>query len=282
MQFLIDKLHAMNVIDCSTIQQFCNSVCCDTRSKECAYGECNVCKEKQIVVQPGAQLDRQSFYFKWAKQQQTRPGHDNKDIVVNVTTKLRVSATMSEMLSQVNENKSEFVKHCYRIYHQYDFIRDLKENLSTSECILHIDFSENYECKYAREAQSVHFGASKQQVSMHTGVLYTANTGDSSKALECTSFCTLSDNTRHDPSAIWAHLQPILRLIAEKYPSVHCTHYSFLIRWAYNSVPQQNKHVSVFSASYLWSIYQWNVELFREWSWEGRSGRSWRIPEKDG
>jgi hypothetical protein len=113
MQFLIDKLHAMNVIDCSTIQQFCNSVCCDTRSKECAYGECNVCKEKQIVVQPGAQLDRQSFYFKWAKQQQTRPGHDNKDIVVNVTTKLRVSATMSEMLSQVNENKSEFVKHCY-------------------------------------------------------------------------------------------------------------------------------------------------------------------------
>jgi len=41
----------------------------------------------------------------------------------------------------------------------------------------------------------------------------------------CTSFYTLSDKTRHDPSAIWAHQQPILRLIAKKYPSVHTIHF---------------------------------------------------------
>ena len=35
-----------------------------------------------------------------------------------------------------------------------------------------IDFSENYYCKYSAEIQSVHFGASKKQISLHTGVFF--------------------------------------------------------------------------------------------------------------
>ena len=67
--------------------------------------------------------------------------------------------------------------------------------------LLHIDFSKNYTCKYNTEIQSVHFGASNMQT-LHTGMLYTAT--------KVVPFATLSESMRHDPSAIWAHLKPIV------------------------------------------------------------------------
>ena len=35
-----------------------------------------------------------------------------------------------------------------------------------------VDFSENYNAKYALETQGTHFGASQVQVTLHTGVAY--------------------------------------------------------------------------------------------------------------
>jgi len=60
-----------------------------------------------------------------------------------------------------------------------------------------------YSCKYSEEIQSMHFGASQRQVSLHTGVLYTKDNTD--------SFCSLSDNLKHGPAGICAHLIPVLQ-----------------------------------------------------------------------
>lgn len=227
-QFLLDRLHCMKIIGCTSVDELCRSVSCDSISKVCAYGECIICKHKQVKPLPGSGdvMDKQSFYYKWSKQKQTRPSHKGGEIKVIVTTKLRVTGTGREMLLALNKCLPEFVKHCYRISHQYNFIKNLKDRLTQEECILHIDFSENYVCKYSQEAQSVHFGASQQQASLHTGVLYTASKDKSTDGTaECMSFCSMSDNTRHDPAAIWAHLQPVLNMISEKYPEVHVVHF---------------------------------------------------------
>ncbi|WAR03051.1 hypothetical protein MAR_009609 [Mya arenaria] len=50
--------------------------------------------------------------------------------------------------------------------------------MSHEEIMVHIDFSENYNTKYANEIQSVHFGASKQQISLHTGIAYLGDDKD--------------------------------------------------------------------------------------------------------
>lgn len=36
---------------------------------------------------------------------------------------------------------------------------------------MHVDFSENYICKYASKIQTVHFGASHEHTMLHTGDL---------------------------------------------------------------------------------------------------------------
>lgn len=101
---------------------------------------------------------------------------------------------------------------------QYEAYRQLRENLRKNECLLHVDFSENYSCKYSQEIQAVHFGGSHQQATLHTGVLYTA--ADQSPA----TFCSISPSRRHDPPAIEAHLDPVLDMVRERYPLINHLH----------------------------------------------------------
>jgi hypothetical protein len=63
------------------------------------------------------------------------------------------------------------------------------------------------------EIQSMHFGASKKQLSLHTGIYYTGKK-------EKQTFATVSECLAHGPSAIWAHLRPTLKRIKEKSPGV--------------------------------------------------------------
>lgn len=96
-----------------------------------------------------------------------------------------------------------------------------KETLSATECIIHCDFSENYLAKMSEEVQATHFGASKQQFTLHTGVIYYKN----EQNLQEKSFCTISPNNNHNPIAIWAHLTPILEYIKNISPNVTTLHF---------------------------------------------------------
>ena len=74
-----------------------------------------------------------------------------------------------------------------------------------------VDFSENYVCKCAEETQNVHFGASKKQLSLHTRAFFYKEI--ESNEIKCVSFCTFSECLRHNAAAVWAHMQPVLKLI---------------------------------------------------------------------
>ena len=89
-------------------------------------------------------------------------------------------------------------------FEAYSFVKQSRINTGT----LVVGFSENFTCSQLRSVQSAHFGASNRQITLHTGVAYTPK--------GTTSFCTVSDDTRHDPPAIWAHLEPIVQHLVEK------------------------------------------------------------------
>ena len=94
----------------------------------------------------------------------------------------------------MRKSQEKCCKYLYNIKHQYQSIRKLKDKLTENDIILHVDFSENYACKYEAEIQSVNFGASQKQISLHTGVMWseTASNG----------FCTISDDLRHGTGGI--------------------------------------------------------------------------------
>ncbi|CAG9823958.1 unnamed protein product [Phaedon cochleariae] len=62
---------------------------------------------------------------------------------------------------------------------------------------------------------------SRQQISLHTVVMYT-NAGGKLKK-EC--YCTLSECLNHNVPGIWAHLDPILKSLMEQYPIIDTLHF---------------------------------------------------------
>lgn len=137
------------------------------------------------------------------------------------TFKETINSTTYVLVTKLNNDLKPFISHCSRIHHQFKVIKHIKDNLEQNEVLLHFDFSQNYSCKYSSEIQSVHFGASRQQVTLHTSVLYytLANKSNQHK-----SFCSISKSLRHDPPAVCAHLTPVIEEIKNIVPEVKkCT-----------------------------------------------------------
>lgn len=112
-----------------------------------------------------------------------------------------------------------FNKCVFNIKQLFSFYRELKRSLSSYECVILVDFSESYLCKYSAEIQAVHFSASHQQATMHTGVLYA---GEDASSL---CFCIISQSKQKGPPAIWQHLDPVLDHVKAHHPFVSVVHF---------------------------------------------------------
>ena len=127
----------------------------------------------------------------------------------------------------------------------------------------------NYVCKMQNEVLSAHFGASKKQISLHTGVYYVGHDG------EANTFCTISESLQHGPAAIWAHLDTVLNLIQNKHPEIDTIHY-------FSDGPctqyKQKANVFLFTHRVSKGYDIWNLELFWEWSYEKESLMGWVPP----
>ncbi|KYN11119.1 hypothetical protein ALC57_16736 [Trachymyrmex cornetzi] len=131
--------------------------------------------------------------------------------------------SINDLIKELNKETEVYLKHIHDTTHQYKALVSLRKNLSMNEVMLVCDFSENYNCKYSSEIQSVHFGASLKQISLHTDAFFYKPSLN--EEVKCVSFCSVSENLRHDASAIWAHLTPIFNEIRKLVPRVTTIHY---------------------------------------------------------
>lgn len=113
--------------------------------------------------------------------------------------------------------------HLSKIKHQRATIQNIKKTLKPKEVLIHSDFSENYNCKYGSEIQSAHFGGSKAQLSLRTVIVYYTVLKDLFKVLS-KSFCTVSEDLRHDSAAVCAHLTPIIEQVKDLVPTLNTVH----------------------------------------------------------
>lgn len=189
-------------------------VCCDTESMTCMYIQCLLCKEKSL------KHNNNSPKFTWWHQWATKKENYEKDkeerresVTVTKTVKEKCEGCTQNLLEDFEkEMKEKVCKHIFNIDHQHSKLQALHRSLQGDEAILHIDYADNWQCKYTREVQQVHFGVSHRQTTLHNVVLYTT--------CKTHSLCTLSPSMKHDPAAIWAEIQPVLHFLRESYPMV--------------------------------------------------------------
>ncbi|XP_052255952.1 uncharacterized protein LOC127861484 isoform X1 [Dreissena polymorpha] len=219
----LNKLASEGVFEHRNLNTLIQDITCDTNSMSCMYHTCTECKDKAFktnVVKSNINTGKIIEWKMWKNKRIEREITLNGEKQVkksNMTLKSQESGTIETLIGEMHEEISRLARHEFNIKHQYKRLHQLKQNLTDNEVIIHIDFSENYQCKYASEIQSVHFGSSKRQISIHTGVAYFK-----SKHI---SFATVSDDLKHSPPGIWAHLDPILLHIRRTTPDIDKIHF---------------------------------------------------------
>jgi len=250
MAFMTDKLHQLKIITkAASTDELCARMCCNnTSSKKCMYSDCAVCKNKQLPVVVSPEKMDEKMYSQWANKTEACLDKNQKPITVRVVTKSKISCTIRELIQATENQLAVYMKHVYNVGHQYKQIRDMRTRLQQNEVLIVVDFSENYATKYSSEIQSVHFGASRNQITLHTGVMYYST----ASGIQCASFCSLSSSLRHDPAAIWAHLMPVLKMMHELCPSVDTVNFQ-----SDGPTTQYRNKKNFFMLAYLSSKFGW-------------------------
>lgn len=209
----------MRILQYCSIDEVAKRVICDIKSDDCVLRQCEGCKDRVPTI--NTFVDSSTYYKKWVNKKEQRIINGTEKLVIR-TLKDTIQITKVDLIKLLIEQIPKFLIHKQIITNQYEYITELKKNLKVGEILLHMDFSENYQTKYSQEIQSVHFGASRQQLTLHTVVAYYRDL--TSDQLITRSFCTLSENVRHDACAVYAHILPVLHEINEQSP-IHNLHF---------------------------------------------------------
>lgn len=212
MNLITRRMKEEKILKSSCIDKIIDDeMCCgkERATSDCMFRKCNNCREKMIEF--GLFVGEQPTYYDTWKSQMEK-GRDGKSYRRKV--KVRIQCTCYELVNIFHKMLTDYMPHLGNLRHQYNSITKLKECLTDKDLLIHIDFSENYGCKWTREIQSCHFGGNRLQITLHTGVLYMGKNTHQ-------SFCTVSTDLHHDPVAIYTHLQPIL----VRYPQIKSLHF---------------------------------------------------------
>lgn len=223
-QFVVSKLKYYNIIKENSSEEIIKSITCpaETKLKEiCLKRECPDCKDKEVNIED-FDPNEDAKYEKWITKREELNVRGQQKICIKKVKQI-ICGTKQQLVLEFKNNLLKFLSHHFNMIHQYHQIKEIKQSLSEQDVLIHMDFSENYLCKYSEEVQSAHFGGSKPQITLHTVVTY-------QRAPEVVepvtkSYCSLSKSLRHDPSAICAHLVPILKEIKNKCPNINEVHF---------------------------------------------------------
>lgn len=125
------------------------------------------------------------------------------------TRKVRKYCQVVNLVNTFYDSLPAYMTHCDNWHHQFQEMKKFKNRLAEDDLLLHTDFAENFECKYGNEIQAIHFGGNRQQITLHTCMLYFG----SSKQ----SYCSIAPDLNHDPITILNLLKPILTLLSNKH-----------------------------------------------------------------
>jgi len=218
LRFVIEKLHNLRLVDTSDLESLTKMISCETSRKTCMYDECEECKNKTVQLSRFDGSAKVAF-TQWATAEKAREDAREGPTTVKITVKKTMEDTQDNLVELFHTLLHKFKRHTFNINQQYSYCRELKKNLSKEEAVIHIDFSENYTCKYSSEIQAVHFGSSHQQATLHTGVLYIGG------EKEPICFSTLSPSKHKSPPAIWEHMNRVLNYLQATYPDVSVLHF---------------------------------------------------------
>lgn len=217
MSLIVAKLYNNNIIPEKQLSLIISQTVCNPEKKVCMTNECSSCKNRICQINKAIVLSQPITYQQWCSIVEIREVK-NQQKQVRRTVKKENVTTVGNLIKELNKQLPAFKKHVFYMRHQLHEMQKKKSFVGPDELILQIDFAENYVAKYNLEIQSMHFGASKKQISLHTGLYYFHDS--TSNTVQNRSFCSISNHLDHQAYGVWAHLEELLMELAQNFPKV--------------------------------------------------------------
>lgn len=77
-------------------------------------------------------------------------GVSNEKVPVNIVVKKEMESSLEDLIESFQKQLKNF-KRLFNIKTQFNCYRELKNNMKSNECLIYIDFLENYSCKFHKE-----------------------------------------------------------------------------------------------------------------------------------
>ncbi|XP_026724527.1 uncharacterized protein LOC113497006 [Trichoplusia ni] len=265
-QLIVSALHKHQIIAPKDATNLLKTICCNVYNARCLFRDCINCNDN--VIQYLVYDDATDFYY-WSWNSKTETIVQNGcNKTIRLVKKEKMKTKPKEAIKLFEDMIDKYMKHCGRMVSQQEAIKEIKEQLKPEEAVIHVDYSENYKCSYAKEIQSAHFGASKPQITIHTSVLYFFDV-NMQKQTQC--FATFSPNLRHDTAAVWAHMDPIIDYLKAHSPQITTFHI------VSDSATSQYRNYKIY---YVITALRWNYPQLKCVTWNySESGHGKGAPD---
>ena len=144
-----------------------------------------------------------------------------------VTKIVEVKKDKRAFIDYVQLQFQAFNEHVVRMKRQYKEIRNIKQNLPPHHHVIHMDFSENYNCKSMEEVQSAYW--CQNFVTLHPTVIYSGleNAGEeeANQQAKHSSFVYISDELQHNASTVITFVKDLVEKVKEIDPQAETIHY---------------------------------------------------------
>ena len=189
-----------------TYKDLMAKIVCDTTNLECMVHRCDNCPGfpalEKFVKDKFAELDidEEVKYSQWANVDRSILNSHTSDVDYFI-----------DLLVYSVDN---LTTHSFIAKSQAQYLKKRKEEMNESECIILLDFAENYHYVVQDEIQGYHWN--KDQCTLHPVVIYYKENGE----LKHFSLCILSDDLEHDTSFVHELQRRVMHFIKEKLPQV--------------------------------------------------------------
>ena len=150
MRLMYIKLYYHKIVTQKSVKDVCRSMCCTSATEGCMERNCEECKNKSIVAENRIDDETVVEYEQWVRKKVPQIVK-SREVDVTKIMKEKITCNINELLHKLEEMAPNFLIHLNNINHQYNAIIQLKETLDDESVLLHIDFSENYQCKFNAE-----------------------------------------------------------------------------------------------------------------------------------
>ncbi|XP_060798234.1 uncharacterized protein LOC132900231 [Neoarius graeffei] len=149
LSFVAQKLKQLQLIETSELEELANQICCSPSNKHCMYGECEQCKKEIIPISDAYKPEEDVVCPQWIMKEKNKKNEDEK--TVKITVKENLHTSQENLVEMFHSLLHRFRRYLFNIKQQYAHCRELKRHMPMDECLIHIDFSENFTCRYGAE-----------------------------------------------------------------------------------------------------------------------------------